>query len=86
MQDPELLMSVMEIREAVEEAESEEDLVELKRENDERIEESVRFIGEGFGRGDVEGVKAETIRLRYWVNVKESLDGWEKGKGVVLEH
>jgi len=24
--------------------------------------------------------------LRYWVNIKESLDGWEKGKPVVLVH
>jgi molecular chaperone HscB len=86
VQDPELLMTVMEVREAVEEAQEESELCELKAENDERIEVSEQRIADGFERADLEGVKEETIRLRYWINVKESLDHWEKGKGVILEH
>ena len=84
--DTELLMQVMEIREEVEEAREEEELVGLKVENEERIRGSEEKIEEGFKRGDIEGVKQEAVRLRYWVNVKESLDGWEKGKDVMLNH
>ena len=79
-------MQVMEIREEVEEAREEEELVGLKVENEERIRGSGGKIEEGFKRGDIEAVKQEAVRLRYWVNVKESLDGWEKGKGVMLNH
>lgn len=79
-------MQVMEIREEIEEAQEEGELEGLKRENEERILESEEKIGRLFGEGDVEGVKGEAVRLRYWVNVKESLDGWEKGREVVLNH
>ena len=33
-----------------------------------------------------QGAMQEAVRLRYWINIKESLDGWEKGKPVVLNH
>lgn len=86
MEDPDLLMEVLETRERIEEAESEEELHGLKAENDDRIENSVRILESAFERDDVEGAKSEAVRLRYWVNIKESLDSWEKGKPVVLVH
>ncbi|KAF2187071.1 co-chaperone protein HscB, mitochondrial precursor [Zopfia rhizophila CBS 207.26] len=86
VEDPELLMEVLETRERIEEAESEEDLRDMRIENDGRIEKSVRVLEKAFERDDVEQAKAEAVRLRYWVNIKDSLDGWEKGKPVVLEH
>lgn len=86
MDDPELLMEVLEAREQIEEAESEDDLVEMKEENDARIEASVKVLEEAFARDDVDAAKGEAVKLRYWINIKESLDGWEKGKPVVLEH
>ncbi|KAF1969933.1 Co-chaperone Hsc20 [Bimuria novae-zelandiae CBS 107.79] len=86
LDDAELLMEVLEARERIEEAESEEELVGLKEENEGRIAESVRVLEEAFERDDVGKARGEAVRLRYWVNIKESLDGWEKGKGVVLEH
>ncbi|KAM7195885.1 HSCB C-terminal oligomerization domain containing protein [Naviculisporaceae sp. PSN 640] len=84
--DPELLMTVLEAREAIEEAEREEDLDELRGVNEGRIEESVARIGEAFGREDVDAAREETVRLRYWVNIREGINNWEKGKGVVLHH
>ncbi|KAK8084424.1 Co-chaperone Hsc20 [Apiospora hydei] len=65
VEDPELLMEVLEAREMIEEAESEEALEPLREEN---------------------GAEREAVRLRYWVNIRESIDAWEKGKPVVLEH
>lgn len=86
VEDPDLLMEVLETREMIEEAQSEGELVPLKQENEGRIESSVRTLEEAFKKDNMEMAKSEAVRLRYWVNIKESLDGWEKGKPVVLVH
>ena len=81
-----LLMEVMEAREAVEEVENEEDLVSIRAENNERIQDSVHKLEDCFREGDLERAATEAIRLRYWVNIEESIHGWEKGKGGGLLH
>ena len=86
VEDPELLMEVLDTREEIENAGAEEELEELKRVNDERIEESEKILDAAFRKDDMERAKGEAVRLRYWVNIKESLDGWEKGRPVVLVH
>lgn len=86
-QDMELLMEVMEAREAVEEAESEEEVEELKRENAERIKESVAVLEQAFKENDLARAKRESVRLRYWRNIGESLHEWEgKGSQHTLNH
>jgi molecular chaperone HscB len=84
--DPELLMEVLDTREEIENAQEEEELVELKRVNDERIAESEEVLEKAFKEDDIETARREAVKLRYWVNIKESLDSWEKGKPVVLVH
>ncbi|RFU33573.1 hypothetical protein B7463_g2732, partial [Scytalidium lignicola] len=84
--DPVLLMEVLETREEIEAAREEEELVELKAVNEERIEASEKILEEAFKADDLEKAKIESVKLRYWVNIKESLDNWEKGRPVVLEH
>lgn len=79
-------MDVLEAREAIEEAEEEGDLKGLREENDERMAESVRILEEAFAKDDLETAKKEAVRLRYWVNIGDSIHGWEKGKPVVLQH
>jgi len=79
-------MAVMEVREAVEDAESEQELEGLKEENEERIREALEVIERGFKDRDLATVREEAVRLRYWRNCEESLRNWERGKGVVLEH
>ncbi|KZM24479.1 molecular chaperone [Ascochyta rabiei] len=84
--DPELLMEVLEARERIEEAEQEEDLVEMKDENEIRIQASIKALERAFAEDDMELAKDETVKLRYWMNISESIANWEKGKPVVLEH
>lgn len=84
--EEDVLGQVLEAREVIEEAEEEKDLEGLRGENEERIMQAEERIGRAFGEGDVEALKRETVRLRYWVNIREGIDNWEKGKGVVLEH
>ncbi|KAI1328318.1 Fe-S protein assembly co-chaperone HscB [Xylariaceae sp. FL0255] len=92
--DAELLMLVLETREAIEEADSEEELEPVRLENEERIRECEERLGDLFAHiGDREATTEEeeeavqeVVRLRYWVNVRESIRNWERGKPVVLEH
>jgi len=79
-------MEVLEMQERIEEAEAEEDLEEMKRHNDGRIERSVENLEEAFKGDDIQSAKNEAVRLRYWINIKESLDGWERGRPISLEH
>ena len=84
--DPDLLMEVLQARETIEEATAEEHLQELAEINDRRMEGSIRGLEQSFGHGHLDEAAREAVRLRYWVNIKEALQGWEKGKPVVLGH
>ena len=84
--DPDLLMLVMDAREAIEEAETDEDIAQLRNLNENRIKASVDGLERAFREDDIPAAKAEAIRLRYWENIKESLHNWESGKPVVLQH
>lgn len=86
VEDPELLMEVLEAREEIEEVENEEGLVEMRRVNEERIARSEEVLEKAFREDDLEGARGEAVRLRYWVNIRESIDAWERGKPVVLQH
>ncbi|KAK3709683.1 hypothetical protein LTR37_010710 [Vermiconidia calcicola] len=86
LSEKELLMEVMEAREAVEEVENEEDLVEIRKVNSERIDQSVAVLEKAFADGHMERAAQEAIRLRYWMNIEESIQGWEKGQGGGILH
>ena len=85
-QDSELLMTVLEAREVIEEAQEEGDLASLREENEMRIAQSEKELVGCFDRGDWEAAKEECVRLRYWANIRQSLREWEPGKPVVLVH
>jgi molecular chaperone HscB len=86
VEDPGLLMTVIEAREEIEEAQDESQLHDMRNTNDERIRGSEGILERAFRSHDIEKAKLESIRLRYWINIKESLDNWEKGKHITLEH
>lgn len=85
--DPETLMAVMEVQEKIEELaeeegsgeEAEKVIEEMKGENRERVEEGVKVLGEMVERGDVEGMRRECVRLRFWYSVGEGLKEWTPG-------
>ncbi|XXG98191.1 hypothetical protein Hte_004512 [Hypoxylon texense] len=86
VEDPALLTLVLETREAVEEADAEAALEPLREENEGRIRESEDRLARAFAEDDLEAARHEVTRLRYWVNIRESIHNWERGKPVVLEH
>ncbi|KIW07944.1 Fe-S protein assembly co-chaperone HscB [Verruconis gallopava] len=78
--DQTLLMEVLELREQIEEAETEEEIRKIKEENDVRIADSVKVLEEAFKKDDVAEAAKEAVKLRYWVNIDETLHAWEEGK------
>ena len=86
VEDPELLMEVLDTREEIENAQEEEELDELKKNNNERIAKSEEILDGAFREENITLAKEEAVRMRYWVNIKESLEAWEKGKPVALVH
>ncbi|MCJ1394886.1 Protein OS-9 [Xylographa bjoerkii] len=80
VEDPELLMEVLETREDIEAAEEEAELEPLKERNEKRIRESENTLTAAFKTDDMGTAKEEAVKLRYWINIKETLDAWEKGK------
>jgi molecular chaperone HscB len=82
--DQQLLMEVLELREQIEEAETEDQIKEIKKENDVRIEESVKVLEEAFQHDKLAEAGKEAVRLRYWINVDETLHAWEEGKPAPL--
>jgi molecular chaperone HscB len=86
-EDQELLMEVLELREQIEAAESEAEIANLRGENGVRMDESVKVLEEAFAKDDLATARKEAVRLRYWVNVEDTLHAWEKGEGVPsLQH
>jgi len=81
-----LLLEVLELRERIEEAETEAEVEEMRRDNEERVAKSVRVLEEAFARDNIEAARREAVRLRYWVNVGDTLREWERGKPVLLHH
>ncbi len=84
--DPELLMEVLDAREQIESASDQDELAPLQEENERRMRESLEALEEAFAADNVERAKNEAVKLRYWANIKESIDAWERGKPVVLVH
>jgi molecular chaperone HscB len=81
LSENELLMEVMEAREAIDDAQSEADLVAPREENNARIEGSIQKLDQAFAQGDLENAAKEAIKLRYWMNIDQSIQGWEEGQG-----
>jgi len=86
VEDPELLMEVLETRETIEDAQEEKDLAPLKEKNEGRIADSIDVLEDAFKNDDMDLAKSEAVKLRYWINIRESIDAWEQGKPVVLVH
>ncbi|CAK7200568.1 hypothetical protein SEUCBS139899_003266 [Sporothrix eucalyptigena] len=81
-----LLMAVLEVREEIEQAKSEEDLEPIRAANLERMQASEAVLADAFAADDAAAARREAVRLRYWVNIDDALRNWERGKDIVLEH
>lgn len=86
LDDPELLIQVMDASEELEAAENESQLRPLKETVEERLRESLEVLDAAFRADDLKRARKHAVKLKYWTTLKESLDSWEMGKPVVLSH
>ncbi|GHJ86012.1 hypothetical protein NliqN6_2414 [Naganishia liquefaciens] len=88
LDDPALLMDVMEAREELEEAETEEEVERVKASNAEHIQEAMRGLAEAFGRHppDLTRAKALAIEMQYLQNLERAAREWQPGKRVEVVH
>jgi molecular chaperone HscB len=80
------LMEVMDAQERIEDAETQEQIEEIREENAKRIEETVQALGEALESDDAMAASRECVRLKYWRSLADGLHSWEPGKEVRLIH
>lgn len=86
MEDPELLMKILDTRERLEEATDENEAKNIKDESEVRINEIITKLSQAFKSNDLVQAKALTIRLQYWYNIREAAIEWEPGKPIEIHH
>jgi molecular chaperone HscB len=84
--DQATLLEVMEAQEALDEANSHDEIETLMSENQNRIKETEEVLAQAFESEDVEEAKRECVRLNYWRSLQSALKEWEPGKEVRLVH
>lgn len=86
LEDPQLLMQVMELREQLEEAQSEEDVEAIAQENQQYYDAAVVALGEAFASGNIDAARSKTTELRYWSNIAKVCREWAPGQRVEMQH
>ncbi|KAG1451053.1 hypothetical protein G6F56_008184 [Rhizopus delemar] len=76
LNDPELLMEVMELREELDEATSEKELKQIKEKNDEKFQETVKRLELAFDKKDFTQAKDLAIELQYWSSIQNAIHEW----------
>lgn len=84
--DGEVLMTVMELREQIEEAGEEDELTPVKDQARELIETELSNIARLFAESNWSEAKTSAIRLRYWENILKAAVDWEPGAPIRVEH
>ncbi|KAJ9107390.1 hypothetical protein QFC21_000840 [Naganishia friedmannii] len=88
LDDPALLMDVMEAREELEEASTEEDVEKVKESNGGRIRETMDGLAAAFGANPPDLIRAKmlAIELQYLKNLERAAREWQPGKRVEVIH
>ncbi|KAG0325798.1 hypothetical protein BG004_003114, partial [Podila humilis] len=88
LDDPELLMEVMEARELLEDAQTEDEVQDLKTQNDTRIKDTVQGLSQAFNKTpmDLEKAKELAIQLQYWIRIQNVIRDWAAGKPIIADH
>lgn len=86
LDNPELLMEVMEARELLEDAQTEAEVQDLKDVNDARVLETCQGLSDAFKERDLETAKELAIKLQYWIRIRNVIRDWAAGKPVVADH
>ncbi|ORX86427.1 Co-chaperone Hsc20 [Anaeromyces robustus] len=80
VKDMQFLMDIMSINEGIDDAEDQDDIDDISEENQERIKASIKIISDNYKLNNWDIVKDETIKLRYWTNIQNTLKEWTPKK------
>jgi molecular chaperone HscB len=86
VEDPELLMHMMEAHEALEDARDQAQVDALRSSNMDQLTAVVSELAGAFERRELEKAKGLTVKLRYYTNIEGACKDWTEGKPVVLQH
>ncbi|ODV90744.1 hypothetical protein CANCADRAFT_110344 [Tortispora caseinolytica NRRL Y-17796] len=84
--DQEFYMTILDIHEAVEEAQTEKDLEPIITANNDRIKSLISKLTDAFESEDYNTAKDLTVKLRYWKNLERTLREWGPGKPIMFTH
>ncbi|ODV88108.1 hypothetical protein CANARDRAFT_26264 [[Candida] arabinofermentans NRRL YB-2248] len=84
--DQSLLMDILDIHEDLENIQTEEDLEKMNTVNDERIYSCLERLKTLYENESYEDAALETVKMKYWYNIRNALKEWEQGKPVNLTH
>ena len=87
LEDPELLMEVMEVREQVEDANTQREIDQIRQENKQSMSETMQRLRLSLEKDDLVDAKAMTVKLRYLSNVDNVCREWSgAGQRVEIQH
>ncbi|TIB77859.1 hypothetical protein E3Q23_01050 [Wallemia mellicola] len=86
VEDPDLLMEILDLREQLEEATSEDQVRSLRETNKEAINSTINDVSAAFQNENYEDAKNLTIKLRYLTNLDTAAKDWQPGAPVILQH
>ena len=88
IENPKLLMEVMELQEALDGAENAEAVQEIAAANEEHLRDVLERLGKAFARDPVDysHVRQLAVELRYWDNIARAAQEWQPGQRVELHH
>ncbi|KAK4046215.1 molecular chaperone [Microbotryomycetes sp. JL201] len=86
--DPELLMEIMETREALEDAETEQDVASIRETNQANMKAAFEQLATVFDNGspNLDEAKTLLIKLKYYENIDGVCREWQPGKRIELQH
>ncbi|CAO1624559.1 unnamed protein product [Sympodiomycopsis kandeliae] len=86
LEDMNLLMKVMELRENLDEVTTEEEIQPIAQINQEYYDTTVKELGQAFENNDFETAKKKTVELRYWSNIAKVCREWTPGSQITMQH
>lgn len=88
VEDPSLLMEVMELQEALQDAEDQEAVDQVGATNQVHMDRVLGALNEAFSEPhpNTNRIRQLAVELRYWTNIDKAVREWQPGQRVELHH
>ncbi|TPX38137.1 hypothetical protein SmJEL517_g00379 [Synchytrium microbalum] len=84
--NPDLLAAVMDIREDLESAETDDEVLKVKAVNDKKRIRAEFGLQDAFDKGDYQKARDLTVELQFWDNIGKAIEDWVPGQRIELKH